>query len=62
MGQNGATREEINTRMGDGGIRVGMLEGKLANGINTFSNAIELITDIKSCKEIVEDLMKDITY
>lgn len=63
MDQNGATREEINTRMGDvGGIRVGMLEGNLDRGINSVSNAIELIKDIKSCKEIIEELMKDVSY
>ena len=61
MDQNGATREEINTRMGDvGGIRVGMLEGNLDSGINSVSNAIELIKDIRYCKEIVEELMEDV--
>ncbi|MDR3597648.1 nitronate monooxygenase [Clostridium sp.] len=63
MDQNGATREEINARMGDvGGIRVGMLEGNLDNGINSVSNAIELIKDIKSCSEIIEALMGDVIY
>jgi hypothetical protein len=45
-----------------GGIRVRMLEGNLDNGINSVSNAIELIKDIKSCKEIIEELMRDIAY
>ena len=60
MQQNGATASEINTELGNGAIRVGMLEGDLDNGINTVSNAIELINDIPSCKEIIEALMKDI--
>ena len=60
MEQNGATTSEINEKLGSGGIRIGMLEGDLDNGINTVSNAIELIKDIPSCKEIIEELMKDI--
>lgn len=63
MDQNGASSEEINKRMGSiGGIRAGMLEGNLDNGINSVSNAIELIKDIKSCKEIIEELMRDVAY
>jgi enoyl-[acyl-carrier protein] reductase II len=63
MDQNGASSEEINKRMGAiGGIRAGMLEGDLDNGINSVSNAIELIKDIKSCKEIIEELMRDVAY
>ena len=45
-----------------GGIRVGMLEGNLDNGINSVSNAIELINDIKSCEEIIEELMRNVAY
>lgn len=49
--------------MGDvGGIRIGMLEGNLDNGINSVSNAIEFIKDIKSCEEIIEELMRDVAY
>lgn len=62
MAQNGATTLEINTRLGDGSIRLGMLEGNIDSGINTVSSAIELIKDIPSCQEIIEDLMKDIAY
>lgn len=63
MDQNGASIEEINKRMGAvGGIRVGMLEGNLDNGINSVSNAIELIKDIKYCKEIIEELMREVAY
>ncbi|SCP94858.1 NAD(P)H-dependent flavin oxidoreductase [Anaerobium acetethylicum] len=63
MDQNGASSEEINKRMGSiGGIRAGMLEGNLDNGINSVSNAIELIKDINSCKEIIEELMRDVAY
>lgn len=60
MEENRATISEINTKLGNGGIRIGMLEGDLDNGINTVSSSIELIKDIASCKEIIEDLMKDI--
>jgi Dioxygenases related to 2-nitropropane dioxygenase len=62
MEQNGATKEEINTRLGDGGLRIGMREGNLDAGITSVSNAVGLIKSIKSCKEIVEDLMKDVAY
>lgn len=63
MDQNGASSEEINEKMGAvGGIRVGMLEGNLDNGINSVSNAIELINDIKSCEEIIEELMRNVAY
>lgn len=60
MGQKGATPAEINEKLGSGGIRIGMLEGDLINGINTVSSSIELIKDILSCQEIIEELVKDI--
>lgn len=60
MGQTGATTSEITSKLGAGGIRIGMLEGDFDNGINVVSNAIELIKDIPSCKEIIENLMKNI--
>lgn len=49
--------------MGDmRGIGVGILEGKLNNGIKSVSNAIESIKDIKSCNEITKELMEGISY
>lgn len=56
----GATNQEIDQKMyAHGGLRTGMLEGNTTMGIDTYSNSIGLIKDIKSCREIVEDLMMD---
>ena len=62
MARSGATKEELAARMGDGAIRTGMLEGNLEAGITTISNAAGLIRDVKSCKEIVEELMRDVVF
>lgn len=58
---NGASRSEIQAKLGSGAIRTGMLKGNLDDGINTVSNSIELITDVKSCKDIIDELIKGIT-
>lgn len=58
---NGASRSEIQAKLGSGAIRTGMLQGNLDDGINTVSNSIELITEVKSCKDIIDELIKDIT-
>lgn len=42
-----------------GGIRIGMLEGKMEEGIVTVNTAIDLIKEVKSCDEIVKELMAD---
>lgn len=60
LSQNGASREELEQKLGNGAIRVGMLEGNLDAGINTVSNAIGLIKEIKPCKEIIEELVEGI--
>ena len=40
-----------------GGLRTGMLEGDLENGIATFNTGIEIIRDIPTVKELIESLM-----
>lgn len=40
-------------------LRPGMLEGKLDQGIVSVNTAIDIIKNIKSCKEIVNELMAD---
>ncbi|KKI92742.1 2-nitropropane dioxygenase [Bacillus sp. SA1-12] len=40
-------------------LRPGMLEGKLDEGIVSVNTAIDVITEVKSCEEIVKELMAD---
>lgn len=42
-----------------GGLKMGMLDGKLEEGIVTISSAIDSITEIQTAKEIVDELMAD---
>lgn len=59
MFKEGKSGLEINQYyMGKGGFMSGMLKGDLENGILNFSEAIDNITEIKSCKEVVEELGK----
>ncbi|CUB27018.1 MULTISPECIES: hypothetical protein [Bacillus] len=37
----------------------GMLEGKLDEGIISMNTAIDVITEVKSCEDIVKELMAD---
>jgi len=63
MTEDGATREEITKRMSDiGALKTGMLEGDLENGINSVSDAVGAIKSIRSCKEIIENLMKGVKF
>jgi enoyl-[acyl-carrier protein] reductase II len=41
------------------GLRPGMLEGKLDEGIVSVNTSIDLITEVKSCEDIVKELMAD---
>lgn len=41
------------------GLRPGMLEGRLDEGIVSVNTAIDLIKDVKSCEGIVKELMAD---
>lgn len=43
----------------DGGISTGMLEGKMDAGIVSVNTAIDLIKDVKTCEDIVKELMAD---
>ena len=60
MSDEGAPAEEINKKMGSAGsIRIGMLNGDLDNGINSLNTAIDLIKEVKSCAEIIDEVMVD---
>lgn len=48
MEQKGVTKEEINTKLSNGSLRLGMREGDLDAGIVSVSNAVGLIKNIKS--------------
>lgn len=57
MFKEGASGQEINQfYMGKGGFLSGMLLGDKDNGIVNCSQAINNITSIKSCKEVVDEL------
>lgn len=52
----GEVEQEINKR---GGLRVGMLDGKVSEGIISVNTAIDTIKEKKTVKEIVDELMAD---
>ena len=57
---SGGDRDELIEKMKTGGgIKSGMLEGDLENGTVVVSNAINTITSVMTCEEIVNDLMAD---
>lgn len=41
-------------------FKLGVLDGKLDEGLVTISGEIDHIKEIKTCKEIVDELMEDI--
>ncbi|UPO90758.1 nitronate monooxygenase [Niallia sp. Man26] len=43
----------------NGGLRTGMLEGNLDKGIISVNTAIDLITEVKSCRDIIIEVMAD---
>lgn len=60
MYESGVSSDEINTKINDiGGLRPSMLEGQLDNGVISVNTAIDIITEIRSCEEIVKELMAD---
>lgn len=60
MYENGISSDEINSKINDiGGLRPSMLEGQLDKGIISVNTAIDMITEIKSCEDIVKELMAD---
>ena len=48
--------QEINMR---GGLRTGMLDGKISEGIVSVNTAIDMIKEKKTVKGIVDELMAD---
>lgn len=63
MTDAGVSHEEINAQISPGGIlRVGMLEGKMDEGVVSVGNGIDLIKDIKSCEEIIHDLIDGVDF
>ncbi|NHC43497.1 2-nitropropane dioxygenase [Bacillus sp. MM2020_1] len=58
--RNGMPSDEVDKRISEsGGVRFGMLEGKMDEGIVSVNTAIDLITEVKSCEAIVKELMAD---
>lgn len=58
--KNGLPSDLVNKKISeDGGIRTGMLEGKMDAGIVSVNTAIDLIKDVKTCEDIVKELMAD---
>lgn len=60
MFNSGLSSNEVNGKISkNGGIRAGMLEGKIDTGIVSVNTAIDLITSVKKCEDIVKELMAD---
>lgn len=60
MDKAGATNEELGKKMGGfANLRIGMLEGDMDKGYVSLGNGISHIHEIKSVKEIVEELTAD---
>lgn len=58
--KNGMSSEELDEKINQvDGLRPGMLEGKLDDGIISANTAIDLINEVKSCESIVKELMAD---
>lgn len=58
--ENGMSTAELDEKINQiDGLRPGMLEGKLEEGIVSVNTAIDLIKEVKSCEDIVNELMAD---
>lgn len=58
--ENGMSNEELQKRIAAvDDLRPAMLEGKLEDGIVSIDTGINLINEIKSCADIVKELMAD---
>lgn len=56
--KNGTPTEELYKKIRErGGLRPGMLEGNMEEGIVSVNTAIDLIKEVKSCETIVKELM-----
>lgn len=51
------SNENMEITRKNGGIRSGMLEGDLKNGIISLNTSIEIIKNIPSVKDLIEELM-----
>ena len=59
MDKNGATREELSLKQGGGrNMKLGMLDGD-ENGYISVGLGISFIKEIKTVKEVIEELMQD---
>lgn len=60
MYKNGMPSEELEEKINQiDGLRPGMLEGKLDDGIVSVNTAIDLINEVKSSESIIKELMAD---
>ncbi|WP_420539712.1 NAD(P)H-dependent flavin oxidoreductase [Paenibacillus polymyxa] len=58
--RNGMPSDQVDKKISEnGGLRTGMLEGKMDEGIVSVNTAIDLITEVKTCEDIVKELMAD---
>ena len=63
MDKAGATNEELGAKMGGfTNIRIGMLEGDMENGYVSVGNGITHIHEIRSAKEIIDELTADQSF
>ena len=61
MDKAGATNEKLGKKMvGFANLRVGMLEGDMDKGYVSVGNGISHIHEIKSVKEIINSMLKDL--
>lgn len=60
MYEDGMSTAELDEKINQiDGLRPGMLEGRLEDGIVSVNTAIDLIKEVKSCEDIVQELMAD---
>ena len=60
MDKAGATNEELGKKMGGfANLRIGMLEGDMENGYVSVGNGISHINEIKSAKDVIDELTAD---
>ena len=60
MDKSGATNEELGKMMGGfANLRKGMLDGDMENGYVSVGNGISDIHEIKSAKDIIDEMTKD---
>ncbi len=57
--QNAIDKQENSNFSKIGNLKTAMLDGQLEEGINTVSSGIQFIKEIKTCAEIVNELMAD---